>query len=97
MSISFNPSLTEVYEYPAFDVAAAAAAATAASNSNTDSEPKASSGLKSNSAVGSNLGECGPIKVAQCPITHAELICLAMVCLGGSWAANLSQCLRNEN
>jgi hypothetical protein len=51
MSISFNPSLTEVYEYPAFDLSAAVG------DGNEDGPSTAKSGLKSNSAVGSNLGE----------------------------------------
>ncbi len=51
MSISFKPSLTEVYEYPAFDIPGGAG-----STSENGKANGSSTGLKSNSAVGSNLG-----------------------------------------
>ena len=50
MSISFNPSLTEVYEYPASEPSSSG------SVTNGDQARPTASGLKSNSAVGSNLG-----------------------------------------
>ena len=50
MSITFKPSLTEVYEYPAFEPSSSG------SMENADGARSTASGLKSNSAVGSNLG-----------------------------------------
>lgn len=65
MSISFKPSLTEVYEYPAFEPSSPG------SMESADGARTKASGLKSNSAVGSNLGGLGSYTPSKIQMTEA--------------------------